>query len=93
MKTKNLLWFGLGVAIGYVFMKKNWGNKVVRPIADTALQVTTDLATDVKDTVVDTTKATKCEAEWVKFASTARFASKEGADQAKKDYMATCMAK
>lgn len=93
MKTKNLLWFGLGVAIGYVFMKKNWGTRVVKPLADTALQATTDLATDVKDTVVDTAKVTKCEAEWTKFASTARFASKEGADQAKKDFMATCMAK
>jgi hypothetical protein len=92
MKAKNLLWFGLGVAIGYVFMKKNWGRKVVKPLADTALQVTTDLATDVKDTVVDTAKVTKCEAEWVKYASTARFASQEGAEQAKKDFMAKCMA-
>jgi hypothetical protein len=86
MKAKNLLWFGLGVAIGYVFMKKNWGRKVVKPLADT------DLATDVKDTVVDTAKVTKCEAEWVKYASTARFASQEGAEQAKKDFMAKCMA-
>jgi hypothetical protein len=74
-------------------MKKNWGNKIVRPIADTALQAGTDLAMDVKDTVVDTAKLTKCEAEWVKFSSTARFASQEGAEQAKKDFMAKCMAK
>jgi hypothetical protein len=93
MKTKNLLWFGLGVAIGYVFMKKNWGTRVVKPIADTALQATTDLATDVKDTVVDTAKVTKCEAEWIKFSSTARFASQEGAEKSKKDFMAKCMAK
>jgi hypothetical protein len=93
MKSNNLLWFGLGIAIGYVFMKKNWGNKIVRPIADTALQAGTDLAMDVKDTVVDTAKLTKCEAEWVKFFSTARFASEEGAEQAKKDFMAKCMAK
>jgi hypothetical protein len=93
MKSNNLLWFGLGIAIGYVFMKKNWGNKIVRPIADTALQAGTDLAMDVKDTVVDTAKLTKCEAEWVKFSSTARFASQEGAEQAKKDFMAKCMAK
>jgi hypothetical protein len=93
MKTKNLLWFGLGVAIGYVFMKKNWGRKVVEPLASTVLEATKEVATDVKDTVVDTAKVTKCEAEWVKFASTARFASKEGADQAKKEFMATCMAK
>ena len=93
MKSKNLLWFGLGIAIGYVFMKKNWGNKIVRPIADTALQATTDLAMDVKDTVVDTAKVTKCEAEWVKFSSTTRFASQEGAEKAKKDFMAKCIAK
>jgi hypothetical protein len=92
MKTKNLLWFGLGVAIGYVFMKKRWGKKVVEPLAETVLEATKEITTDVKDTFVDTAKATKCEAEWVKFSSTARFASKEGAEQAKKDFMAKCMA-
>lgn len=93
MKSKNLLWFGVGVAIGYLFMKKNWGNKIVKPIADTALQATTDLAKDVKDTVVDTAKVTKCEAEWLKIAQVSKFSTKQGADKAKKDFMDSCMAK
>jgi hypothetical protein len=93
MKTNNLLFFGLGVAIGYVFMKKDWGRKVVEPLASTVIEATKEVATDVKDTVVDTAKVTKCEAEWVKFSSTRRFASKEAADQAKKTLMADCMAK
>ena len=93
MDSKNLLYFGLGLGIGYVFMKKNWGSKVVEPLASTVLEATKEVPLDVKDTVVDTAKVTKCEAEWIQFSSTRRFASKEVADQAKKDYMATCMAK
>ena len=92
MKATNVLWFGLGLGIGYVFMKKDWGRKVVEPIAETVLEATKEVALDVKDTVVDTAKATKCEAEWVKVASTARFASQEGAEQARKGFMAKCMA-
>lgn len=92
MKATNVLWFGLGLGIGYVFMKKDWSRKVVEPIAETVLEATKEVAIDVKDTVVDTAKATKCEADWVKFSSTARFGSKEGAEQARKDFMAKCMA-
>jgi hypothetical protein len=92
MDSKNLLYFALGLGIGYVFTKKNWTTKVVEPIADTVIEATKEVVLDVKDTVVDTAKATKCEAEWVKFSSTARFGSKEGAEQARKDFMAKCMA-
>ena len=93
MKSNNLLWFGLGIAIGYVFMKKNWGNKIVRPIAETALQAGKDLAVDVKDTVLDTAKMTKCEADWLEIAKLSKFGSTEMADKAKKDFMDSCMAK
>jgi hypothetical protein len=93
MKSNNLLWFGLGIAIGYVIMKKNWGNKIVRPIADTALQVGSDLATDVKDTVIDTAKVTKCEAQWLNKTRVSKFDSQEMADKAKKNFMDSCMAK
>jgi hypothetical protein len=93
MTSNNLLWFGVGIAIGYVFMKKNWGNKIVRPIAETALQAGKDLAVDVKDTVLDTAKMTKCEAEWLEIARVSKFGSQEGAEKAKKDFMTSCMAK
>jgi hypothetical protein len=93
MKSNNLLWFGLGMAIGYVFIKKDWGTRVVKPIAETALQAGKDLAVDVKDTVLDTAKMTKCEADWLEIAKVSKFGSKESADKAKKDFMASCMAK
>jgi hypothetical protein len=93
MTSTNLLWFGLGMAIGYVFIKKDWGTRVVKPIAETALQAGKDLAVDVKDTVLDTAKMTKCEADWLEIAKVSKFGSKESADKAKKDFMASCMAK
>jgi hypothetical protein len=52
-----------------------------------------ELATDVKDVVVDTEKTAKCDLQWNEKSSTMRFASNEAREQAKAVFMKECLAK
>jgi len=86
MKTKDVLLVLGGVAVGYFAYKMNWMRKSKMKIEE--------IATDVKDVVVDTAKATKCEAEWNdKVASTTRFASQQAMEESKSAYLKDCMSK
>jgi hypothetical protein len=86
MTTKDVLLVLGGVAVGYFAYKMNWFQKSKMKIEE--------IATDVKDVVVDTTKATKCEAEWNdKVASVTRFASQQAMEESKSAYLKDCMSK
>lgn len=86
MKTKDVLLVLVGVAIGYFAYKMNWMKKSKMKVEE--------LATDVKDVVVDTTKAVKCEAEWNdKVASVTRFASQQAMEESKSAYLKDCLTK
>lgn len=86
MKTKDVLLVLGGVAIGYYAYKMNWMRKSKMKVEE--------LATDVKDAVVDTTKAVKCETEWNDtIGSTTRFASTEAKEESKSAYVKDCMSK
>jgi len=55
--------------------------------------VVEEIATDLKDVVVDTAKVSKCEIEFDEKASTMRFASKEAREESKAMFMKECLAK
>ena len=85
MTTKDVLLVLGGVAIGYFAFKMNFMKKTK--------MVVEEIATDLKDVVVDTAKVTKCEIEFDEKASTMRFASKEAREEAKALFMKECLAK
>jgi hypothetical protein len=86
MTTKDVLLVLGGVAVGYFAYKMNWFQKSKMKIEE--------IATDVKDVVVDTAKVTKCEAEWNdKVASVTRFASQQAMEESKSAYLKDCMSK
>jgi len=86
MKTKEVLLVLGGVAIGYYAYKMNWMRK--------SKIVVEEVVSEVKDVVVDTAKATKCEQEWNDtIGVSTRFASVEAREQSKKDYVQSCISK
>jgi hypothetical protein len=86
MKAKDVLLVLGGVAIGYYAFKMNWMRKTK--------MVVEEVVSEVKDVVVDTEKATKCEAEWNdKIGSTTRFASQQAMEESKSAYVKDCMSK
>jgi hypothetical protein len=85
MTAKDVLLVLGGVAIGYFAFKMNFMKKTK--------MVVEEIATDLKDVVVDTAKVTKCEIEFDEKASTIRFASKEAREEAKAVFMKECLAK
>jgi hypothetical protein len=85
MTAKDVLLVLGGVAIGYFAFKINF-------MKNTKM-VVEEIATDLKDVVVDTAKVTKCEIEFDEKASTMRFASKEAREEAKALFMKECLAK
>lgn len=86
MKTKDVLLVLGGVAVGYFAYKFNWFKSAKTKVVE--------VASDVKEAVVDTEKATKCEKEWVeKIGSLTRFASNEAMEQSKSAYVKDCMSK
>ena len=86
MTTKDVLLVLGGVAFGYYAYKMNWFQKSKMKVEE--------LATEVKDVVVDTAKVTKCEAEWTeKVGSISRFASNEARDLSKSEYVKNCLSK
>jgi hypothetical protein len=86
MKTKDVLLVLGGVAVGYYACRMNWMRKSKMKVEE--------IATDVKDVVVDTAKATKCEAEWNdKIGSVTRFATTEAMEQSKSAYVKDCLTK
>jgi hypothetical protein len=85
MTAKDVLLVLGGVAIGYFAFKMNFMKKTK--------MVVEEIATDLKDVVVDTAKVTKCEIEFDEKASTMRFASKEAREEAKALFMKECLAK
>jgi len=85
MTAKDVLLVLGGVAIGYFAFKMNFMKK--------NKMVVEEIATDLKDVVVDTAKVTKCEIEFDEKASTMRFASKEAREEAKALFMKECLAK
>lgn len=86
MKAKDVLLVLGGVAIGYYAFKMNWMKK--------SKMVVEEVVSEVKDVVVDTTKAVKCETEWNDtIGSTTRFASTEAREESKSAYVKDCMSK
>jgi hypothetical protein len=85
MTAKDVLLVLGGVAIGYFAFKMNFMKKTK--------MVVEEIATDLKDVVVDTAKVSKCEIEFDEKASTMRFASKEAREEAKALFMKECLAK
>ena len=85
MTAKGVLLVLGGVAIGYFAFKMNFMKKTK--------MVVEEIATDLKDVVVDTAKVSKCEIEFDEKASTMRFASKEAREEAKALFMKECLAK
>ena len=86
MKTKDVLLVLGGVAVGYFAYKMNWFKKAKMKVEE--------VASDVKEEVVDAEKVAKCEKEWVdKIGSISRFASNEAMEQSKSAYVKDCMSK
>jgi hypothetical protein len=85
MTTKDVLLVVGGIAVGYFAYKMNFFKKAKMKVEE--------LATDVKDVVVDTEKTAKCDLQWNEKSSTMRFASNEAREQAKAVFMKECLAK
>jgi hypothetical protein len=86
MKTKDVLLVLGGVAVGYFAYKMNWFQKTKMKVEE--------VASDVKDVVVDTEKVAKCEKEWVEnVGSVSRFSSAEEGEKSKSAYVKDCMSK
>jgi len=90
MKTKDLLPFGIGFALGFIATRMNWGTKL-KPLAKTTVDTAKTLVTDVKDVAVDTAKQAKCELAWAESTKMKRFASPADMEAQKATFMASCM--
>jgi hypothetical protein len=83
MKTKNLLLLGIGIAGGYLLVKRY--NQKKAQVANDAAILTQASEAQVK------LATTLCEGAWASKSSTIRFASQEAADTAKTTFMTTCV--
>ena len=100
MGAKELLLVASGVAIGYLLFKKDLFKRVEKATIDVS-EGTIGAVSGGVSTLLEGTGGirpsreaqTTCDKEWEQFASTARFASQEAMENAKKEFMMNCLTK
>jgi hypothetical protein len=94
MKTKDILLFVGGIALGYYASKMNWGKNTASAVGNVATGVVdtaTGVVTDVKEIAVDTKKTIECEKKWQDEIGSLSKLSVEALEKLKSDYIKTCL--
>lgn len=99
MGTKEILLLASGVAIGYLIFKKDLFKKKatigsgVSDVVTGAGEIVSGGVNTVTTTVTELVnpKQAECDKKWQDYASMSRFASQEAMDNAKKEFMKTCL--
>jgi hypothetical protein len=87
MQTKDVLLLVVGVALGYLASRMNYGSRTATAVGDLA----TGVVDDVKEVAVDTVKMAECQKKLSEALMTVKLEA--GAmDSFKKDFLANCMA-
>jgi hypothetical protein len=87
MQTKDVLLVVVGVALGYLASRMNYGSRTATAVGDLA----TGVVDDVKEVAVDTVKMAECQKKLSEALMTVKLEA--GAmDSFKKDFLANCMA-
>jgi hypothetical protein len=87
MQTKDVLLVVVGVALGYLASRMNYGSRTAIAVGDLA----TGVVEDVKDVAVDTVKMAECQKKLSEALMTVKLPA--GAmDSFKKDFLENCMA-
>ena len=87
MQTKDVLLVVVGVALGYLASRMNYGRRTAQAVGDVA----TGVVDDVKEVAVDTVKMAECQKKLSEALMTVKLEA--GAmDSFKKDFLANCMA-
>jgi hypothetical protein len=87
MQTKDVLLVVVGVALGYLASRMNYGSRTATAVGDLA----TGVVDDVKDVAVDTVKMAECQKKLSEALMTVKLEA--GAmDSFKKNFLAECMA-
>jgi hypothetical protein len=87
MQTKDVLLVIVGVALGYLASRMNYGSRTATAVGDLA----TGVVDDVKEVAVDTVKMAECQKKLSEALMTVRLPSEEMATF-KKNFLAECMA-
>ena len=87
MQTKDVLLVVVGVALGYLASRMNYGSRTATAVGDLA----TGVVGDVKEVAVDTVKMVECEKKLSEALTTVRLPV-EQMDSFKKNFLANCMA-
>jgi uncharacterized membrane protein len=88
MQTKDVLLLVVGVALGYLASRMNYGSRTATAVGDLA----TGVVDDVKEVAVDTVKMAECQKKLIETTSTMKFASAEAEAMFRKNFLAECMA-
>jgi len=87
MQTKDVLLVVVGMALGYLASRMNYGSRTATAVGDLA----TGVVDDVKEVAVDTVKMTECQKKLSEALMTVKLEA--GAmDSYKKNFLANCMA-
>ena len=92
MKTKEIIIFSAGFAIGYLFVKKNWNTKV-EPFAEKIGEKAHEVVDTIKEAVVKEDKsivADECEVKWIEHSKKIRYANANAKQIAKEIFLAEC---
>jgi hypothetical protein len=87
MQTKDVLLVVVGVALGYLASRMNYGSRTATAVGDLA----TGVVEDVKDVAVDTVKMAECQKKLSEALMTVRLPA-EAMDSYKKNFLDKCMA-
>ena len=87
MQTKDILLVVVGMALGYLASRMNYGSRTATAVGDLA----TGVVEDVKEVAVDTVKMAECQKKLSEALMTVKLPA--GAMESfKKDFLAECMA-
>jgi hypothetical protein len=95
MKTKEIIIFSAGFAIGYLFVKKNWNTKV-DPIVDKISEKASEAVDTIKEAVNkedESIVSAECEAKWLEHSKQIRYANANAKQISKELFIAECKSK
>lgn len=105
MNKKSVILFGVGIAVGYLFIKlrsnKNTTTSINKEFSDTSSQTeppkelggeTAEVKEPQKSDISVDPRIEPCKEKWLKFSSTVKFTSQEQKQSTYNNYMTTCVA-